>query len=472
MKQFIIFITCFIATPAWAGIDSDMNNFFDSMGVNSNFTAAGRYNTQSGGYATGGSMFVRIPQRNYQLLHVTLPHLTVGCGGIDAYLGGFSFINKSQFTAMLRNIGNNALGYAFQLALATVSPAIDSVLKNLQGTIAAINKINFASCHAIQNLAEGIAGQMSSSSGSECIKNAIAQGKASDVQDATDKCNNQPGFKFNVVANALADATNKNSLNGHINVIWAGLSTPKFALMPVKIKEFLMSLTGTIITVTDKKSGTTDATYNMQTNISVNALINGSNDVTIFDCGVDTDTCLPPNNGFLATRKNVHITGLKSRVRSALDVIRTGLLSETSNAGVGFSFASLSADSVKFIGMSKLPFLKLMVDATALGPSIAMEVENALVEPVAFDIVASYVDWALTEVTVAAYRGTRKTPANVTDLLLNHIQALVKKFNDQKRGKNMMTATEIIQKAKFLDEVLAANMSPHFQKVFQYARGQ
>jgi conjugative transfer pilus assembly protein TraH len=59
---------------------------------------------------TGGSLFLRTPSRNYQLLSAAAPSLRGGCGGIDAFAGAFSFINVDQFVAMLRNIGQNAWG--------------------------------------------------------------------------------------------------------------------------------------------------------------------------------------------------------------------------------------------------------------------------------------------------------------------------------------------------------------------------
>jgi len=64
-----------------------------------------------------------------------MPHYRSGCGGIDLFLGGFSYINAQAFTQLLRNIGSNAGGYAFNLALATVTPQIKSVLDELSAKV-------------------------------------------------------------------------------------------------------------------------------------------------------------------------------------------------------------------------------------------------------------------------------------------------------------------------------------------------
>ena len=100
------------------------------------------------GLFTGGSMFVRAPQRTYQLASVAGPNLKAGCGGIDLFAGSFSFINEAQFVALLKNIGQNALGYFFQLALKSMAPEIAVTIEWLQDQAQKINALNVNSCQA------------------------------------------------------------------------------------------------------------------------------------------------------------------------------------------------------------------------------------------------------------------------------------------------------------------------------------
>ncbi len=44
---------------------------------------------------------------------MTLPDINAGCGGIDAYLGSFSFINGEQLQRFVKQIMSNAAGYFF-----------------------------------------------------------------------------------------------------------------------------------------------------------------------------------------------------------------------------------------------------------------------------------------------------------------------------------------------------------------------
>ena len=91
-------------------------------------TEPGVYRGQTAGYYTGGGIFARTPVRTYSILNIQTPRFRAGCGGIDLFSGGFSFINADQFTEMLRNIGADAKSLAFMLALQVVSPQIKGVI--------------------------------------------------------------------------------------------------------------------------------------------------------------------------------------------------------------------------------------------------------------------------------------------------------------------------------------------------------
>ena len=70
------------------------------------------------------------------------PGYRSGCGGIDLFSGGFSFINSDQLVGLLKNVMNNAKGYAFTLALEAATPQLANVIKYLQEQAAKINAMN------------------------------------------------------------------------------------------------------------------------------------------------------------------------------------------------------------------------------------------------------------------------------------------------------------------------------------------
>ena len=103
-----------------------MQDWFNDIGAYGNVTGANAYRGQTMNFYTGGSLYMRTPVRNYPLASITPPSFRAGCGGIDLYAGSFSFINKDQFVALLRNIGNNAIGAAVDyIVRQTVGPLIE-----------------------------------------------------------------------------------------------------------------------------------------------------------------------------------------------------------------------------------------------------------------------------------------------------------------------------------------------------------
>ena len=108
--------------PASAGVESEMQSFMTEMGAQANVTGPSAYQGQSAGYYSGGAMWARFPQKNIQPFNLQLPHARAGCGGIDLFAGSFSFINTAELVAMLKATANNALGFAFKLAIDTISP--------------------------------------------------------------------------------------------------------------------------------------------------------------------------------------------------------------------------------------------------------------------------------------------------------------------------------------------------------------
>ena len=94
-----------------ANVNSDLNNFFNDLGFSNNTTAPNAYSGQEAGYYSGGSLFARDSVRDVQIAQVQLPSFRSGCGGIDLFTGGFSFIDSKQLVDLMNNIINNSMGY-------------------------------------------------------------------------------------------------------------------------------------------------------------------------------------------------------------------------------------------------------------------------------------------------------------------------------------------------------------------------
>ena len=109
-------------TTARADVGSSMDAFLNDLGGAAQVNGPTAYQGQSAGYYSLGNVWTRFPQKTTNLVNLQLPRARAGCGGIDIFAGSFSFINASEIVAMLKAVANNAVGFAFSLAIDTVCP--------------------------------------------------------------------------------------------------------------------------------------------------------------------------------------------------------------------------------------------------------------------------------------------------------------------------------------------------------------
>lgn len=136
--------------------DDKLTDMFQEFGFYVNNTEPGAYTAQSRGFISGGGLSARSRYKEITWGSVTPPSLRAGCGGLDIFFGGVSFLNLQAYVDMLKSIGQNALGYAFELGLEAVCPTCNSVLKFLQNKANELNKFNTDSCNAAKYLVNNI----------------------------------------------------------------------------------------------------------------------------------------------------------------------------------------------------------------------------------------------------------------------------------------------------------------------------
>lgn len=145
-----------LSTPAFADVQGDLNGYFGSLGFDGNVSKARAWQGQAAGYFTGGSVYLRNPVKQVQLISMQVPSLNAGCGGIDAYLGAFSMISGEEIQRFAKQIMSNAAGYAFDLALQTMVPELKQAKDFLQKLASDINSMNMSSCQAAQGIIGGL----------------------------------------------------------------------------------------------------------------------------------------------------------------------------------------------------------------------------------------------------------------------------------------------------------------------------
>ena len=240
-----------LARPA--NLNAEMQAMFNDLGAIGNVTAPGAFRGQAMNLYTGGSLMMRAPGRNYPLADVQLPSLKAGCGGIDLFGGAFSFINKQQFVALLQNIGANAVGYAFKLALQSISPDIDKLLTELQDQINKINTMNINSCEAAQALVNGAVGEYDSSVQSGCANISQYLGTVADRADARLTCaTNAPAVVKTAATSTDPNVRNVAFVKG--NVVWTALNRIAGSISQPE-KELIMSAIGTVVLYPPRDDG-------------------------------------------------------------------------------------------------------------------------------------------------------------------------------------------------------------------------
>jgi conjugative transfer pilus assembly protein TraH len=291
-----------LSAPASANLETDMNQMFNDLGAIGNITQPGAFRGQAQNILVGGNLMMRSPAKNYQLLSWSAPSIRMGCGGIDAYGGSFSFINKSQLTAMFNNIMSNALGYFFKLALKSVCPDCEGGMQELFNQIKDTNLFNINSCQAAQALTNSVVGMWNSKLTEGCMGISDLLALNPDRQDARFDCTTDAPARTSNLYNdpdpnkrAMAPPTG--------NVVWKVLKEKTTGLSDDEL-ELIMTFTGTVVFMPYVDGTTTPEVRTRPALIdSLRQLVKGHNQssvpgkvkLTVYKCDTyNWDGCLDP----------------------------------------------------------------------------------------------------------------------------------------------------------------------------------
>lgn len=140
-------------TVAHAGFLSDAMDL--KANIMSNTTSPMSYKSASRHVFAGGGVVAKNKIFSQDVVSFTPPSFSAGCGGINMYLGSFSFINKDQIVTLFRSIAQNAIGYLFKIALKALSEMISSTIEEFQNIVQKLNEFLGNSCQIAQGLVDG-----------------------------------------------------------------------------------------------------------------------------------------------------------------------------------------------------------------------------------------------------------------------------------------------------------------------------
>lgn len=108
---------------------------------------------QQRGYYSGGSFSARWPVKKDYLLTVQPPRIKAGCGGIDIFTGGISFMNFDYLVKKLERILQSAPAAAFDLALNVLCEPCSKAIKSIESIANALNGMSLDDCKASKAIA-------------------------------------------------------------------------------------------------------------------------------------------------------------------------------------------------------------------------------------------------------------------------------------------------------------------------------
>ncbi len=138
------------------GVFDARAGFIDDWLAQKTETSPGYFEGEKRGYAAGGSISARWAMSNDHLFSVEPPRFKVGCGGIDLFGGGFSFLNVNYLVQMFQKILQAAPAMAFDLALSTLCQQCSNIMKSLETLANELNGLQMNECHDAKVLAAKI----------------------------------------------------------------------------------------------------------------------------------------------------------------------------------------------------------------------------------------------------------------------------------------------------------------------------
>jgi conjugative transfer pilus assembly protein TraH len=392
----IAILTC-SASCAFSNVDSDLNNFFGSLGYQDNVTTPSAYQGQAAGYYSGGSLYLRNQVKNYQLASIELPSFAGGCSGIDAFLGSFSVISTAQLTSMMKNIMSSGGAYAFDLALTTTVPQIKTVKDYIQKYVNDINSANINSCNTAEDLVGGVWPKTQSSQQQICRDVGSHNGVFSDWASAREGCGT--GGQFDQGIGDGGDRKSEVIVNK--NLVWDALKNNGFTATDTELSEMLMSLSGSIII--QNNNGKIKKTTLMSMAHSqdiIKALMYGGQ-AKVYACD-ETNKCLNPTIQSISVAPN---HGLVSQVAAMIMQLNSDVASDS---------GALDKATIGFLEKTPVPVLKYISNSLALGKAVN---SNEFSDIIAISLLNQYISENIQVVQLAlSQEDTPMTPQMATQI--------------------------------------------------------
>jgi len=468
VKNWVALAALTLATAALpsrpADLNAEMQALFNDLGALGNVTSPGAFRGQAMNLYTGGSLMMRAPGKNYPLANVQLPSLRAGCGGIDLFSGAFSFINKQQFVALLQNIGANAIGYAFKLALQSISPDIDKLLTELQDQINKVNALNINSCEAAQALVNGVFGEYDNSIMSGCANISQYLGSVVDRAEGRVTCaSNAPAVVKNAAASADPNVRNATFVKG--NVVWLALNQVGGAISRQE-KELILSVIGSVILTPPEDDGSGAAPRTLEpTLVGLRDLLlgraasaaEGNVDIEVYVCDEPAE-CMHP------TRASVSVKPFTRLVAERLRRMSQNIATRSPQ----------SAADIGFINNTSEPVYKMLAVANAVpGSNTAETLIETYKDVIALDYAETFLSRAIRQALTALSHTLKRSgiEQQYVDTLRGNAQEAQRQILAEKQAAyaKVRSVSSMTQDLQTLERQLWSAMPPAVKSMLDFS---
>lgn len=440
-----------LGAPASAQLGQDMTEFWEDLNGYGNVSGPSSHDLQSGGYYTLGQIYLRTPRKTLDPIDIQFPSYRAGCGGIDLFAGGFSFIDADEFIDFLKAVAADSAGLIFKAGIDAVSPELGGILADLEERANTINSWNMDSCEAAQSLLGEVHDRAQGKSDYLCRIAGLASGTYEDGADARQKCG-MDADKRGVIDGAGEAFSRQNEEN--INRVWLALKDARLSTNR-DYAEFLMSMVGMKIIYADD-AGTTVPPFPPipMTTDAFNALLDGGS-LTLYRCD-EIDQCLRP------ARTDITIPaseGFRTRVDLLLGSITEKARTRT----------ALTPEEIDFVNLAPMPVYKMLVVHTQYNNQAGNPLA-AYADVIAGVLVVEYLERGLDAIEEAL-----KAEGRISVYDSEQVQSTISELRTKLRARRAVAATEVggwlavMEQTQTLERIIAGRLSVDMQGSLRFA---
>ena len=400
---------------------NELKHIFSKMGFSTNISNVSTYQTQAAGYVAFGSAYARDEVRNIQVMHVDTPLFRSGCGGIDIFAGGFSFITSDELVKFMKNILSNGGGYALNLALETELPEMARSMQYMQDIATKINNFNMGSCENAESLVQGLWPRRRLAHQKICEDIGMNNSKFSDWAAAKNGCSTGSSFDELIEA-GQKDPKYKDRIFINKNVVWDVITSNKFLNDDKKLAEVYLSISGTV--VFDKNSATRSYPSLATNRNFIKAILYGGK-LPAYQCkDSDSDKCLNVDYSDESYQEISENESLVFQVQEHLEDMYNHILTDT----------PLSDVEQGLIAVSNTEVFSLVSSNAQLG--VGVQSAHVLAETIACEILSQYLANAL-GIIRNSLAGKEIEPETQKQLYSNiaRVQGFVSEFENGARAQ-------------------------------------